>query len=223
MRVVILAAGSSERMARMLGGLAGKPWIHVGGETLIHRTYRICGELGFVAGAIVLATHEETGVKIPVHLSDLGNPANGAHTTLGVCETTVERMRQVLAQPSCAEGCTFLLGDVFYSRAALRTILTDGTDPCWYGRKGRHPIWERGDDGEVYAVRVGLEGIDLVRREADRLRAGKLRWLHDAIAARYPKMISRAWHEIADYTDDFDVPEDLDRSPEMARMAAEET
>lgn len=232
MKVVILAAGESSRMGTTLGPVPGKAWVTVPerdgyGAPLVERTVRLAMEQIMVGPKRPLLDDALGDLRVMVR-EDADHEALRSSWwwwwRVAPGGTVVERILHALYSPLSEGGITFLLGDVFYSRAAIRTIFTDGTDPAFFGRKGRHPIWGRGDDGEVYALKVGPESLDLMRAEVSRLGRGKLRWLHDAIAKRHARTIGPSlWVEIADYTDDFDEPEDLTRIPEMARMAREET
>jgi hypothetical protein len=108
-----------------------------------------------------------------------------------------------------------LLGDVFYSREAMRAIFGFQRDLVFFGRAGASFISGK-RYGEIFAITftapvawLVLRGLENVIHQAEHGARGKLRELLWYLRAVGGSLVT--FHRIEDETDDFDSPADYRR------------
>lgn len=191
-----------------------KQLVDVGGERLIERTIRQFSPFGEV---VVVSGDKPLPLDPAVRQVRAENDPR-----LGDINGIVNARRYW----SSSGRTTVLLGDVWFSDAAVAAIVEPRSDWCLYGRPGWSTITGKKSD-EQFAV--GFEPADAVRiiaaaEQGGRLtRARKIRWtrfpqwFHIMHGLTDPKRIDRApdvslgnFVVIDDTTDDIDKPEDYE-------------
>ena len=202
-RVILLADGKSSRWKFSVA----KHLIVVNGEILLHRTIRQLKERG---AEDIWVTSHDPACDVP-----------------GICRyEPVNNVYQIDQFYACRElwqqldDVVFLYGDVYFSDAAMNTILNhDFEDYAYYQRTHASAItgkpWKEG-----FAMRVRDRGVFLsacshIREE---LMVGKIKEQHHQLQgyleghgtdAYFEDTIGPHGVEIDDETDDFDVPSDV--------------
>lgn len=222
MPVFVLAQGRQRRLQHKIA--TRKQLLEVNGETLLQRTKRICIEAGEF-NVIIVGWPDLGKEYCPVTLQ-----------SPGFC--ILDGIREVEAiMPTLRSRRVYLLGDVVFSRAALRKILTDPRDLFF----ATTPDLGRGS-GEVFALSaspVAQFEMNLALNTVacrgqvveERYQPGHLRNLlwrlmemrglqKDCIppGEYHPSLVL----PIDDWTDDIDTPNDVDRLPELAMAASQE-
>ncbi len=109
--------------------------------------------------------------------------------------------------PFWDSGALILLGDVVYSRQFLDLMMRDSRSLVMYGRTGLNPYTLR-SHGERYGLRVS----ELMSEYLYKRIIGKTwrRYLEGRLCGLWHRIKSKAvWHECHDWTDDVDLPSDL--------------
>lgn len=205
--VIILAAGTGERWAKG-GPTTLKQLADVGGETVIERQLRQLHARGIWDITIVAhdyrLKHEQVGWFVP-------------EPRRYVVESWLS------ARELWRDGTLVLLGDVYFTDAAMDTMLAE-SGLKWFGRE--HPSKLTGGPGEVFAMgigdpathervvtalRVGIEHADETGPHRDRSGAPKGSvWQPYRHLIKCPlddhRVDEDIWVEIDDWTDDFDTP-----------------
>lgn len=204
MRAIILAGGKSERWANHLG--IRKHLLLVDGETLLDRMVRLLRERD-VTDIHLVGPYEIEGAQS--HRDDSDDGIDGR---LASRRWWCHHRRTVI-----------LMGDVWYSDAAMDAIVGHRQNPCLFARFGRSDLTGKGY-GEIWAnsfmpqhqeAHAGsLSRVLLLHRRHRIKRAG----LWESYMLDHGKLLPRprlANHgqavEIDDWTEDFDYPEDWDR------------
>lgn len=214
MRVIILADGKGARWGNHTG--VPKHLLVVDGETLLARMIRLLRERG--VSDIVLVGPYDVGVptwRSPLRRIIIDNnlTANGRRAING--------RFSVMPIASRTERTVILLGDVWYSDAAMDAIVEGGPEPCLFARFGPSELTGK-PYGEIWANSFLPEHhaeTERLMREVVRLNVrGTIRraglWecyclAHDALI---PLDIRDHGHAVTvdDRTEDFDYPSDWD-------------
>jgi hypothetical protein len=183
----------------------------VGGRPLLHRTV---AQVAGYTDDIVITAPEDDRYQVAGATTVHPDPAGNANEYAGSRPWWSETDRTIL-----------LLGDVYFTGTALRTIMAiPPTQPRWYGRFGASRItasrW-----GEIFAATWipavhGTLDMRLVQvansPEITRPPGWKLyRAVHGVPMGRH--RLNGGWTEINDATDDFDVPDTYQRHPAVRR------
>jgi hypothetical protein len=185
-RVLVMAQGAATRFP-------GKHFVSINGEPLLQRTLRLCRELTS-SEVVVVGWNTDPFVKLQTKLHTLPTPGHGLLD--GIWGT--RRLWH--------DYTTLLLGDVVFSRAALRQCL-EPKKFAFFGRTGPSAYtscpW-----GEIFALSMGTRAQELVAKtitNADirQQRDGRLWGLWDLIGSH------AKWFSIDDWTDDVDTPDEL--------------
>jgi molybdopterin-guanine dinucleotide biosynthesis protein A len=212
-RFLIAAGRPSDHRWKWYRGVA-KQLVDVGGERLIERTIRQFSPFGEV-----VVVHGDAG-PLPVDIRQVkaeNDPKLGDIN--GICNA-----RRYWSQ---SERTTVVLGDVWFTDAAVAKIVAPRTDWCLYGRPNHSAITGKKSD-EQFAVGFQPSEQAAVLAAAEQggrlTRARRIRWtrfpqwFHLMHGLTDPKRVDRApdvslghFEVIDDQTDDIDKPEDYDR------------
>lgn len=202
--VIVMAQGGQERLP-----LLGHPkhYLRVNDEPILGRMLRLVREEGYTGRIVVvgwpLPFSETFFGPFQAELRTLENPGFGLMNG-------VAQVRDLWGE----EDTTFLLGDVVFSRRAIRTILSGFSEFRFFGRQGPNPVTGR-PRGERFALQIG----DLGRRKLD---GYLLRRLVSGLDGFY-RHVGGGYTTIDDWTDDIDLPEDLPLLETFSRLAREES
>lgn len=211
--VLILCAGDGERWGNHLG--RPKQLLEIGGETLLGRIHR------------QLASHRIDDA-IVVGRDPLLRQGNWIVFEPESFRWTVETL--LSTQELWRGSVVVLLGDVFYSDAAMRKILNSKKDLSVFGRKGANTFtntkW-----GELFAIRFGSHSysnvVHHIMKSMDHAESGgrgKIwEFYYSAVGfdLNQSKTVteSRVFVSINDYTDDIDSPDDYSQlEPVISRL-----
>ena len=219
-KIVILAGGDSERF----GG--PKHLSEILGEPLLKRTLRLL---------IELCSHEITVVTPPNLLAAYSVIENEQITYLERSGPCLQKLVQIEPLLVGADHYSVLLGDVFFTRQALNSIIAnDSKEVVFYCRYGPSLVSER-NWGEIFGLSFSNslkdELIEAARMAHAFFRHGLVS--RDAIwevaklyggvpinlLQTHPKLES--YFEINDHTDDVDYPEDVARIRESLKSGFE--
>lgn len=210
MRIVIAAAGDSPPWEMHTG--VRKHLVNVEGEILLHRTVRQCLEY---SDDVWVSGNPDPEYKIPGAKLIVGDRREGIGSV-----DFMWRDRELWSQTG---RTVLLLGDVWYSDDAMRTILADTRrDWMYYARYGASTVYGC-DCGEGWAHAMYPEHIELHLRALGRVigeyLAGSLNrtlgWEVYRAMCGQDDLSQHGewgnWTEINDWTTDFDYPVDYDR------------
>jgi len=201
-KVFILCAGGSSKWGYYLG--IPKPLIPINKEPLLHRTLRLLKKNN-ISDVTIVATD-------PI-LEQKGYSFFKPEASRWFVETVLSTEVQWQAQN------IFLMGDVFYTPEAIKTILASDDQLKFFGRPGKS-LYSHKAHGEIF-------GLVFSKSEAKQLKShctkviqaaksrghGKAWQLYRSLAGfelDEKKVESTYFHEIDDFTDDFDTPEEYD-------------
>lgn len=252
MNIRLMCQGQQRRLRDLEGP---KHLLDVGGEPIVVRTLRLIREVlphGF---------HMQENALVTVHAPDgpyrddlemflsphpFRQAVHGrADAILPLANPGICIVDGILAAADANAGWgtgyhgrqIILLGDVVWSRAALRAFLADERPVVFAGTPVLSP-----SEGEVFAL--GFDDPQAMRNlcmscpcrvDGSRLRGfrqqqgGHLRRLlwhaQERAGLKVHPSLRRSWHEsmylpIEDWTTDIDTPKDAARLPELARLAA---
>jgi hypothetical protein len=205
--VFILCAGTGDRWNNFLG--VPKQLITFGSETLLQRTNRLVS---------VYDTHQvycvTTNLRISISVKDT--------ILLARSDSLAETIHKTSS--FWTQRNVFLLGDVFYSDAAVSQIFGCSMDLAFLGRPWPSSLVKSGH-GEMFALTFVSDRANTVRRLLDSgiaVRAagapGNL-WNLYQLAADLPlgscEIVPSLLVPIDDYTNDIDTPEDFKRRCEL--------
>lgn len=202
---LILCAGLGEKWNGYLG--IPKQLIQFGGEAILVRTVRLLRKAG--TKRVIIATHDP---RLELAGCEIYKPSKRQWTVETLLST-----RSVWGRDTVV-----LLGDVFYSRQALRTILGYNGDFMIFGRNSASRVsgkpWR-----EIFGLKfkecmhasLGDQLERLIQAADSHGKRGILWDLHDSLSG-LPK--DRPWRsdqaiftKIYDETEDFDCPWDYER------------
>jgi hypothetical protein len=174
--------------------LPGKHFVPINGEPLLQRTLRLCRKLT-KSPIVVVGWNTAPFAQLAADLHVQPNPGQGLLD--GIWNT----------RSLWTDYTTYLLGDVVFSRAALTRCL-DPKKFTFFGRQGASR-YTGCPYGEIFGMGLGRKGQKIVAEiiadpEIRKHRAGRLWGLWgrvDTIAK---------WREIDDWTDDIDLPAELE-------------
>lgn len=196
--VLILCAGDGVRWNNYLG--VPKQLAPLGGVPVLKRSTKLVQELAECVPVVVTADER------------LAQPA-----TRLFCPARRRWIVETLAATANLWGRStiVLLGDVFYSREAMRGIFECSGDLIFFGRTGASFLSGK-RYGEIFALRFTssaapfvLQGLERVIQKAERGGRGKLWELLEDL--RTAGRTAVAFQHVEDETDDFDCPEDYRR------------
>jgi len=210
LRVLIFCAGTGEHWNNYLG--IPKQLIPVHGTTLLQRTVDLVKK--YSHDIIVVSWNDALRVKnASFHFLE---------KTGWLAETALK------TRPLWKGRTVWLLGDVFFTRQAIRTILGSHSLVTFFGRMGRNLY--TGKLGELFAAGFSEQGyaplenaIEVAYRDA--LNGGKgMLWQVYRALAGFPlskhEYAPGFLKEILDLTDDIDTPEDYHRAIHIYSLAA---
>lgn len=187
----------------------GKHFVTINGEPLLHRTLRLCREL--TKSPITVVGWNTAPFQLAAkHASALHTqPWPGSGLLDGIWNTRV----------LWADYTTYLLGDVVFSRAALKRCL-DPKKFTFFGRQGAN-AYTGCPYGEIFGISLGPKGQKIVTEtiadpEVRKHRAGRLWGLWDRV-----NTIAK-WGEIDDWTDDVDLPAELEAIHRLSATIAKD-
>ena len=199
MKIVICANGKGGRWNDYLG--VKKQMIPIDDEPLLHRTVRILKQLG-ASKIFISASNPDFEVK-------------------GAKRFTPKRNTWLIDQypiECITEPCLFILGDIYWTENALRTILTTTPERFAFFHT-MNPVnqWEeevaiKAVDYEAFRSGIKAYRQDLFKGLANDLGGRELRMKLLGIPySQYQKNDDMVVHLEPDETCDFDWPEDYDR------------
>ncbi|MDV7341014.1 NTP transferase domain-containing protein [Terasakiella sp. A23] len=203
---VILCAGEATRWHQ--SPHMPKQLVMLGGEALLHRSVRLLKENG-VSQITVVALDE----RLRVEGCDFFSPADH----LWIVETLKS------SESLWAERTIILLGDVYYSEAAMAQIVGNSEEVTFFGREGPSPI-TLSSSGELFALSFQSSFqrrlkviLSEVIEKAKQGKWGKLWDVYGRIAGPEDvnfktavKEIERVYfHRIYDLTEDVDTVEEF--------------
>jgi hypothetical protein len=202
-RVILMCAGRAERWGNYLG--VQKHLLLIDGETLLDRTLRLVRR--YTSAPIVIVAFN------PEYDRDGHERFEPSHGPLNFCDTD----KFLSAKERWAEsGQTVILyGDVFFTDAAIKTIISHVGEHRFFGRREHSYITGR-QWREMFALSFPAEeraelGEHLFQLRSD-LLAGKISrgggW------ELFRRIHGYTWNQftaIDDFTDDFDYPKDYDQ------------
>ena len=202
-KAIILCAGSGRRWNEYLG--RPKQLIVIQNESLLARMTRLLHE------------HGVTDIHIVSNDDRLGTVGCGFFRPVR-CRWTVETL--LSTRELWRERTLVLLGDVYYSEAAILTIVEFERDLGVFGRPSRNRFTHK--RREIFALSIGSNGAsDVVRNASVVLKyavaggEGKLTQLYHSLVGfpfeRYDMYEREVFMTIDDLTDDFDYPTHYDR------------
>lgn len=212
---IILCGGSNARWGGYRG-VARKHLVELEGERLINRTLRLVAR--YAPGRTVVVLHpddrEAYAAQLPASVEFFEVPVAAAP------ELEAQKFLSSRALWNAAGRTIVLLGDVWFSEAALATIFVESPEE-WtaFGRAGASRFtgcpW-----GELFAQRFTsslehgeqLERLDAKYRNRTCRRAAA-GWAHyNLMIGRHPHAVGvgERYVEIDDFTEDFDHPGDYD-------------
>jgi len=213
-RVIIPCAGEGDRWNMYRG--TPKQLIQIEGQTLLERTVGLCREMG-VTDIWVIALPNSEVQKVAVQLGVGAVPKCQHSYPVGI--------DKVMSSDYLWHGTTVVLfGDVFFTKEAIKTILTGerNTPVTFYGRLHGSEI--TGKNGpEIYGLRFDPEGYELLKAHCEYIRwsiqAGYIDWRKDVIQTVLASMATHTYEKdgcesseyfvmIDDWTEDFDRPKD---------------
>lgn len=211
MRFLLACGRGSDHRWKMYRGTT-KHLVPIGGERLIDRTIRLFAPHGEV---IVVYGERPLPVKVPQVRAE-NDPRLG----------DINAICNARRHWSPSERTTVVLGDVYFTEAAVAAIVEPRSDWCLYGRPGNSAITGKRSD-EQFAVGFEPSEQAAVLRAAEygaRLaRARRTRWtrfpqwFHSMHGLTDPKRIDRPpdvslghFVVIDDESDDIDYPKDYD-------------
>jgi hypothetical protein len=202
--VILMCAGRAERWGRHLG--VHKHLIPIDGERLLDRTLRLVRRHTPDAPVVIVAFD-------PQYARDGCERFEPAHGPVDFCDTD----KFLSAESRWADrGQTVILyGDVFFTEAAMATILSYTGPHRFFGRR----------EGSFFTGRPWREmfALSFPADERHWMHDQLLRLRHDLLTGRSPRgggwelfhqLHGRTWDNfivIDDFTDDFDFPSDFDR------------
>lgn len=216
MTTFILCAGDGERWNDYLG--VPKQLVSFGGETLLARVRRLADQT--IDGRVVIVLRQ---FQLP----------GGDPETLVLSSTSCIAESILATRPLWSERNTFLMGDVFYSRAALGRILGFRGKLAFFGRPWPSAIVRCGH-GELFGVSFALDAsmrVVALLEETVQARVhghqGNL-WNVYQLASNIPfgSRVTTPEHLVLidDYTNDIDTSEDYRRRAELyERIARSQT
>jgi hypothetical protein len=258
LHVIILAQGQQSRLPDLL---VPKQLLEIphAGETILKRTFRLLGELApsaFItlvghrglAEAVGGAVHPTVtgfanadlrsfyvrtlpGVMSAATLLTLHHPGN--HAVAGLQQVVRSDVSSVHYH-----SIVVALGDVIYSRAALRELLfgtPPGADPSFDGIAFVGTPSLTGGGGELFGIRVPAARRDVLLAEISKTsiaftdyQPGRLRELLWELQKRSRISWDLRVHAkapyipITDFTTDIDTPADVANLPELGKLVAAE-
>ncbi len=203
MKVLIFCAGGSAKWGYYLG--IPKPLILLNKESILGRTLRLLKKLKVIDITIVAT---DPILKQPN--CDYFEPASSRWFV----ETLIST--EALWQ----EKTVVLMGDVFYTQEALKTILnTESKTMKFYGRPGKS-LFSHKAHGELFGISFPKSDSALIHEHAQKvikaaksMGHGKAWQFYRSIAGfelDEKKTEENYFVEIDDFTDDFDTPEEYD-------------
>lgn len=196
-RILVMAQGQATRFP-------GKHFVPINGEPLLQRTLRLCRELTS-REIVVIGWATDPFVHLKTNLHTQRDPGSGLLD--GIWNT----------RDLWSRYTTILLGDVVFSRAALKRCLDPRTF-AFFGRLGPNVHTQR-PYGEIFGLSLGARGQKIVTKtigdpKIRQQRGGQLWGLWDLVSSR------ARWCAIEDWTDDVDTPDDLEALQHLAPMIA---
>lgn len=203
-KILILCAGSGSRWGDYLG--IPKQLIRINKETLLDRTIRLLHENGKTD--IECVSNDD---RLQIKYCGLFKPSR----TRWIVETIISTAKL------WEKRTIILLGDVFYTKHAMQHIANFCSDIGVFGRP-RPSRYTKCDHGEIFAINFTLDVTNqLLSSAQDTLnQAAKGAWgnlwdlYHSFVGLPLNSNLieSKVFHTIDDFTDDFDTPEDYDKS-----------
>ncbi|ACF13717.1 hypothetical protein Ctha_1254 [Chloroherpeton thalassium ATCC 35110] len=201
-KVFILCAGGSSKWGYYLG--IPKPLIQINKEPLLHRTLRL------------LKGHKISDVTIvatdPI-LEQKGYSFFKPEASRWFVETVLS------TESLWQEQNIFLMGDVFYTQEAIKTIVASADKLKFFGRPGKS-MYSHKAHGEVFGITFSNEASQQVKAHGEKviqaaksLGHGKAWQLYRSLAGfgLDEKQVETAYFQVIDdFTDDFDTPEEYD-------------
>lgn len=203
MRAIIMAGGDGTRWNNYLG--TPKHLLTLEGERLIDRTIRLLDERG-VEEIIPLCPYP-----------DVPNSQLPAYTQ---CDTDKFRSTIPLWAPDALS--LVLYGDVWFSEEAMDAIISPLQDPFrWFGREHASKITGT-PYGELFGLTIAPEGQARISHSIETVRGllmnnrigrggGWEVYRHSVGVPLSKHVLNGYFHDINDWTDDFDFPADYDR------------
>lgn len=203
-KALILCAGNGSRWGEYLG--VPKQLITINNETLLDRTVRLLNKNGNNNIEIVSNDH-----RLRLNHCAFYRPSKSQW----IVET-------LLSTRDLWKGQTIiLLGDVFYTERAIQTIVSFSGRIRIFGRP-RPSRYTKCNHGEIFTISFNQDGADQVARCAEKVLheradggwANLWDLYHSLVGSplNINQIESKVFNTIDDFTDDFDVPEDYDRS-----------
>lgn len=166
--VLLLCAGDGTRWGEYLG--VPKQLIGFGGEPLLSRTVRHLREFGVPTQPICVTHDPRLHLKHTVPFRPVAS------------RWTVETLAST--RPLWRDRTIVLLGDVFFTRRALRRVLRTEDEVVFFGRRWPS-AYTMSDHGEIFALSFSQKRWDLVLRAC-------------ATVARVAKAKQNAWGNLWD-------------------------
>ncbi|SHF79834.1 Choline kinase [Fodinibius roseus] len=211
-KVLILCAGDGTRWDNYLG--VPKQLIPINEEPLLKRTVRLLCDNG--CNDIAIISHDD---RLNLDRCDFFKPPQ--------CRWTVETL--LSTHPLWTERTLVLLGDVFYTKQALATILSPSQGVQVYGRFGPS-LFTFTQYGELFAISFEendhhkmKKHLNIARSHALSGGRGKM-WEFYRSLAGFPlnehKKDDEIFTSIHDLTDDIDSPKEYDKLVKRYTYAA---
>lgn len=199
MRYVIMANGRGQRWHNY-GGVP-KHLICVDGETLLARTTRLVHELDDTAEVYISSSNP----KYETPGAILHSPEKYIHELDRFCYELI------------TDNVTFLYGDAFYTKEALRTIVSTETKGITFFGNSNAIFGVKAADGELLKAAID-KLFDLIGAgELEDAKGWTLYHLVEGMSMAGKEIRGNFTH-IEDITSDFNYPSDWDRFQDVAHL-----
>ncbi len=221
-RYIIACSGMASRWNNHMG-IPKKQLIQIDGETLLDRTIRLLREAADNPDIYIMALEDEYKSEFEKRDTVFFNPISEK-----LSAEEHKKQHSILSSIPIwnKKGDTVLIfGDVFFTNQAIESITRSTIrDIVFYGRKSRPLTKLQSEHDEIFALRfktriqsnIKLAYSYFSKTYTHRIIAWDLYRYWNTTQSNYnhyynPKhKVSLEWHEVNDWTDDFDLPEDYD-------------
>ena len=203
--MLLLCAGSGDRWGDHLG--VPKQLVRFNKEPLLCRTVRLLAELNVVAHTYCVRRDERL---------DVCDVSGFEPSSAEFLVNTLLSTRHLWDRETIV-----LLGDVFYTRRAMRKIVASKEPVAFFGRPGPSAL-ARCDHGELFGLRFSADGACLVEQAARVVSSSAGDKLWGNLWDLYHTLVgipcgsggteSRFFVTIDDLTNDFDTPSDYEKA-----------